>query len=67
MTKRKPMVPIAAAVAAAFMSLASGNAVAAIMCDALVAPIVVPQTTAGIYVNFVTNVSNVAPASVPGW
>ncbi len=29
--------------------------------------IAVPQTTAGIYLNLVTNVSNAVPASVPGW
>ncbi len=30
-------------------------------------PIVVPATTAGIYLNLVTGVSNIAPASAPGW
>ncbi len=29
--------------------------------------IVVPQTNAGIYINVVTGVTNVAPASAPGW
>jgi hypothetical protein len=67
MIKRKLVVPIAAAVAATALSLGSGNAVAAIMCDALSAPVAIPQTTAGIYVNFVTDVINVSPAAVPGW
>lgn len=67
MIRRKLVAPIAAAVAATALSLGSGNAVAAIMCDALAAPVPVPQTTAGIYVNFVTNVINVSPAATPGW
>lgn len=30
-------------------------------------PISIPVTTAGVYLNVVTGVSNVSPASVPGW
>ena len=67
MIKRKLVAPIAATIAATALSLGAGNAVAAIMCDTLNAPLPIPQTTAGIYVNFVTNVSNVVPAMAPGW
>lgn len=66
MIKKRFMAPIAAAVAATVLSLGSGNAVSAIVCDTNAAPIAVPQTTAGIYINFLTNASGTA-AGTTGW
>jgi len=60
------------AIAAAFvvMGLVSGSAMSAVICNTPPAgtalPIAVPQTTAGIYINFVTGAFGTAGAT-PGW
>lgn len=56
----------AALAGAALAAPAIPNADAAIIYSGPVS-ISVPNTTAGVYLNFVTNISNVNPASVPGW
>ena len=56
---------LAACVAAASMTLASTAAWSAVTCFS--APVTIPATTAGIYVNLFTGAANVATASVVGW
>jgi hypothetical protein len=53
------------AIASAFGVIATAPMAAII--DSGPVSIAVPQTTAGIYLNLVTGVNNIAPASVPGW
>ena len=67
MIKRTLYTPIAAAVAAIMLSLGSGNAVAAIVCDSFAAPITVPQTIAGLFINFATGTIGTNEEAVPGW
>ena len=54
-----------AAVAVSLFALASSGK-AAVQCH-LTPPVPVPQTTAGVYVNLVTGISGITPASAPGW
>ena len=56
----------AAATAATAIALASGSAMAAIVCGPTT-NINIPNTFAGVYINFVTGVTAVTPAGAPGW
>jgi uncharacterized repeat protein (TIGR01451 family) len=53
-------------VEAAALCVCSTTAMAAVV-DSPITNIAVPATSAGIYINVVTGVSNIAPASAPGW
>lgn len=55
------------ALAASLLSIASGASAAVVCNSAAPMPQLVPLTSAGIYVNFVTGVFNVSPGLVPGW
>lgn len=56
----------AAVTAASLIALTSGSAMAAIVCGPA-ENISVPNTFAGVYINFATGVTGVTTASVPGW
>ncbi|MGA9335282.1 MAG: hypothetical protein WBV39_13470 [Rudaea sp.] len=55
-----------ALIAASIMTLSSTTAMAAII-DSGVVNIAIPQTTAGVYLNFVTNAQGTSGAAVTGW
>ena len=63
---RKSRLLVAAALGGTALALSAPATIAAIV-DSGPVNIPVPATTAGIYINVVTGVSNVVPASVPGW
>lgn len=56
---------LVALVVAASITVASTQALATVQC--FTAPIAVPQTTAGVYVNLFTGTATPTPAASPGW
>ncbi|MEP6603511.1 MAG: PEP-CTERM sorting domain-containing protein [Spartobacteria bacterium] len=56
-----------AAAAGASLAVVPSSDASIVYVDLSATPIAIPATTAGVYLNVVTGVSNVVPASVPGW
>lgn len=58
---------LAALIVAASVTVGAGASYAAVVCGSAGLPAAVPQTNAGLYINFVTNTIGTPASAVPGW